>query len=100
MILFMKLFMIMIHVPQATEKAKEHLKAVLGFLDQYLKTRTFLVGERLSLADISVGCQLLALYKQVSTQTSAVRFTHPMFMTVLLLILSKFCLIHASIMST
>jgi|ERR1712002_299462 len=50
---------------QATEKAKEHLKAVLGFLDQYLKTRTFLVGERLSLADISVGCQLLALYKQV-----------------------------------
>jgi len=50
---------------QATEKAKEHLKSVLGFLNEYLKTRTFLVGERVSLADISVGCQLLALYRQV-----------------------------------
>ncbi|XP_071497662.1 elongation factor 1-gamma-like [Diadema antillarum] len=50
---------------QATEKAKGHLRAVMGFLDEYLKTRTFLVGERVTLADISVACNLLLAYRQV-----------------------------------
>lgn len=38
---------------------------MLGVLNQHLNTRTFLVGERVSLADITVVCSLLWLYKQV-----------------------------------
>merc|ERR1719244_1611557 len=50
---------------QATEQAKEEMKKVLAVLNQHLQTRTFLVGERVSLADISVACALLWAYKQV-----------------------------------
>ncbi|XP_045886584.1 elongation factor 1-gamma isoform X1 [Micropterus dolomieu] len=50
---------------QATEQAKEDVKRVLAVLNQHLNTRTFLVGERVSLADITVACSMLWLYKQV-----------------------------------
>lgn len=50
---------------QATEQAKEDVKKVLAVLNQHLNTRTFLVGERVSLADITVVCSMLWLYKQV-----------------------------------
>ncbi|XP_043538554.1 elongation factor 1-gamma [Chiloscyllium plagiosum] len=50
---------------QATEHAKEEVKKVLSILNEFLKTRTFLVGERVTLADITVVCSLLWLYKQV-----------------------------------
>ncbi|CAH2325086.1 elongation factor 1-gamma [Pelobates cultripes] len=50
---------------QATEQAKEEVKHVLAALDSHLQTRTFLVGERITLADINVVCSLLWLYKQV-----------------------------------
>ncbi|XP_074023373.1 elongation factor 1-gamma, partial [Numenius arquata] len=50
---------------QATELAKEEVRRVLGVLDAHLRTQTFLVGERVSLADITVVCALLWLYKQV-----------------------------------
>ncbi|XP_014665057.1 PREDICTED: elongation factor 1-gamma-like [Priapulus caudatus] len=50
---------------QATEEAKGHVKKALGVLDGHLKTRTFLVGERISQADISVACDLLLLYRYV-----------------------------------
>ncbi|KAJ8338439.1 hypothetical protein SKAU_G00374050 [Synaphobranchus kaupii] len=56
---------IMQYNKQATEQAKEEVKRVLAVLNQHLNTRTFLVGERVSLADISVVCSLLWLYKQV-----------------------------------
>merc|ERR1719394_1429099 len=49
----------------ATERAKEDIKAVLKTLNDHLLTRTFLVGERLSLADIAVACTMLSLYTQV-----------------------------------
>jgi len=49
----------------ATERAKEDVKAALKTLNDHLLTRTFLVGERVTLADISVACTLLSLYKQV-----------------------------------
>ncbi|XP_041468648.1 elongation factor 1-gamma-like [Lytechinus variegatus] len=61
---------------QQTEKAKESLKAVLSFLNEYLKTRTFLVGERVTLADISVGCQLLLAYRQVFDVNYRKAFVH------------------------
>merc|ERR1712024_189894 len=46
-------------------RAKEDVKAALKTLNDHLLTRTFLVGERLTLADIAVACTLLSLYKQV-----------------------------------
>ncbi|XP_061690285.1 elongation factor 1-gamma isoform X1 [Syngnathoides biaculeatus] len=50
---------------QATEQAKEDVKKLLAVLNQHLNTRTFLVGERITLADITVACSMLWLYKQV-----------------------------------
>uniref|UniRef100_A0A8C5ND85 Eukaryotic translation elongation factor 1 gamma n=1 Tax=Gouania willdenowi TaxID=441366 RepID=A0A8C5ND85_GOUWI len=50
---------------RATEQAKEDVKKVLTVLNKHLNTRTFLVGERVSLADITVVCSMLWLYKQV-----------------------------------
>ena len=58
-------FGIMHHNNQATENANEEVKRILGLLDTHLKTRTLLVGERVTLADITVVCTLLWLYKQV-----------------------------------
>merc|ERR1711981_81270 len=48
-----------------TERAKEDVKAALKCLNDHLLTRTFLVGERLTLADIAVATTMLSLYKQV-----------------------------------
>merc|ERR1711863_157404 len=49
----------------ATERAKEDVKTALKTLNDHLLTRTFLVGERLTLADIAVATTMLSLYKQV-----------------------------------
>nr|KAF6275390.1 eukaryotic translation elongation factor 1 gamma [Myotis myotis] len=49
---------IMHYNKQATETAKEDMRRILGLLDAHLKTRTFLVGERVTLADITVVCTL------------------------------------------
>ena len=51
---------------QNTERAKEDISKALQVLHQHLETRTFLVGERVSLADICVACNLLHLYQWVS----------------------------------
>merc|ERR1712025_1310609 len=48
-----------------TERSKEDIKAALKLLNDLLLTKTFLVGERISLADIAVACVMLSLYKQV-----------------------------------
>ena len=37
----------------------------MEILNNVLATRTFLVGERVTLADITVACNLLLAYKQV-----------------------------------
>ncbi|XP_031559769.1 elongation factor 1-gamma-like [Actinia tenebrosa] len=50
---------------QATDKAMEDVKKYLTILNNTLLTKTFLVGERVTLADIAVCCNLLMLYKQV-----------------------------------
>merc|ERR1712112_167448 len=49
----------------ATDRAKEDIKSAMKTLNDHLLTRTFLVGERISLADIAVACTLLNLYKHV-----------------------------------
>merc|ERR1712242_459133 len=45
--------------------AKEDIKAALKTLNDHLLTRTFQVGERVTLADIAVACTMISLYKQV-----------------------------------
>eukprot|EP00112_Aurelia_sp_Birch-Aquarium-sp1_P012904 Seg272.3 transcript_id=Seg272.3/GoldUCD/mRNA.D3Y31 product="Elongation factor 1-gamma" protein_id=Seg272.3/GoldUCD/D3Y31 len=50
---------------QEHEKAVAHIKKCLELLNNALLTRTFLVGERVTLADICVCCNLLMLFKQV-----------------------------------
>merc|ERR1712024_425455 len=46
-------------------RAKEDVKAALKTLNDHLLTRTFLVGERVTLADIAVACTMISLYKKV-----------------------------------
>jgi elongation factor 1-gamma len=50
---------------QETEKAQNHIKKCLALLNGLLETRTFLVGERVSLADIVLCCNMMMLYAQV-----------------------------------
>lgn len=49
----------------ATNKAKADIRKALEFLNKHLLTRTFLVGERISIADIVVSISLLRLYQRV-----------------------------------
>jgi elongation factor 1-gamma len=56
---------IMQYNKQQTEKAKEDIKTALSVLNSHLLTRTYLVGERITLADISVATYLVELYKLV-----------------------------------
>ncbi|KAF5302173.1 hypothetical protein FQR65_LT08597 [Abscondita terminalis] len=46
-------------------RSKEDVKAAFSVLNAHLLTRTYLVGERISLADIVVACNLLHLYTHV-----------------------------------
>jgi len=50
---------------QAAEAAKAKLHKVLTTLDSYLLSRTFLVGESVTLADIVVSVQLVPLFRLV-----------------------------------
>lgn len=50
---------------QATKKAQEDVKKVLSVLDNHLVTRTYLVGNSVSLADVVVATTLLQLYQLV-----------------------------------
>lgn len=54
--------------PAHVARAKDELKNVFEFLNNYLKTRTYLVGERLSLADISLAADLLLAYEYVADE--------------------------------
>lgn len=56
---------------KGTDKAIEDIKKCLAYLNAHLLTRTYLVGERISLADITVACNLLMLYKQVKLDGTA-----------------------------
>ncbi|XP_075260825.1 elongation factor 1-gamma-A-like [Convolutriloba macropyga] len=48
-----------------TEAAKEQLKKCLEVLNVYLTSKTFLVGERMTLADIVMCCNMRMLFTQV-----------------------------------
>merc|ERR1712212_893337 len=49
----------------STERAKEDVKKALSALNSHLLTHTYLVGERITLADITVTCTLMHLYQYV-----------------------------------
>ena len=49
----------------STERAREDLTRVMSVLNAHLLHSTFLVGERVTLADIAVACNLLLPYKYV-----------------------------------
>jgi len=51
--------------PSATQRAKGDIRKVLEILNNHLADRTFLVGERVSLADIVVATSLHRLYVRV-----------------------------------
>merc|ERR1712080_512804 len=55
---------------QDTEKAQTHLKKYLTLLNGFLETRTFLVGERVTLADITLACNMMMLYAKYWIQNS------------------------------
>ncbi|XP_072405156.1 elongation factor 1-gamma-like [Chiloscyllium punctatum] len=50
---------------QVVEHAKADIKKVLLLLNDHLHNRTYLVGEHITLADITLVCAMLGLYKQV-----------------------------------
>jgi elongation factor 1-gamma len=50
---------------QAIPTAKADIRKVLDVLNKHLQTRTFLVGERLTIADIVVSLSLIRLYERV-----------------------------------
>jgi len=54
----------------AVEQAKAELKKTCTALDDYLLTRTYLVGERITLADIVVACNFLHLYEHVCDEAN------------------------------
>lgn len=54
--------------PQNVQRAKDDLRRVFAHLNETLKTRTYLVGERLTLADICVACDLFLAYKHVADE--------------------------------
>ncbi|XP_046382644.1 elongation factor 1-gamma [Ischnura elegans] len=56
---------IMQYNKQNVERAKDDIKKALGALNSHLLHVTYLVGERITLADISVCCTLLHLYQYV-----------------------------------
>jgi len=61
---------------EATNLAKGDIRKVLTLLDDHLATRTYLVGERISLADIVVGASLVFLFKLVLDTGFRKPFTH------------------------
>ncbi|KAK9405835.1 valine-tRNA ligase [Crotalus adamanteus] len=54
---------------QGLDRAVAELQHLLGVLDSHLKLRTYLVGETMTLADVTAACSLLLPYKYVLNQT-------------------------------
>lgn len=54
--------------PAGFKKAEQDLRQVFVCVNDFLKTRTFLVGERMTLADVSLACDLLLAYRHVADE--------------------------------
>jgi len=53
------------YIKQQVDESKNELLRLLHDLDSYLLSRTYLVGERISLADIAMCCNLLPAFQHV-----------------------------------
>lgn len=53
---------------QSYNKAKNDMASALKILNQYLSTKTFLVGDSITLADIVVACTLVYPFKLVADE--------------------------------
>jgi len=51
--------------PTATQRAQQGIRKSLGFLNKHLQAKTFLVGERITIADIVVATSFFYLYQKV-----------------------------------
>jgi len=49
----------------ATERAKEDIKKAMTALNEHLLHHTYLVGERVTVADVVVACTMVSLYQNV-----------------------------------
>nr|DBA20552.1 TPA: hypothetical protein GDO54_017317 [Pyxicephalus adspersus] len=58
------------------DRAHVELQRILEVLDSHLKVRTYLVGERLSLADIAVSCCLIHPFSKVISPSTQETFTN------------------------
>jgi glutathione S-transferase len=54
-------------VPQKEDAAKAAVKTALGVLEAHLLTRTYLVGDSVTVADIIAFCNLLMGFTHVRT---------------------------------
>ena len=55
---------------------RDLLPRPLGVLDNYLSTRTYLVGERITLADLEAGGALVMLYEAVIGKETREKYPH------------------------
>ncbi|KIM24549.1 hypothetical protein M408DRAFT_75828 [Serendipita vermifera MAFF 305830] len=55
---------------------RELLPRPLGVLDKHLSTRTYLVGERITLADLEAGSALVMMYEQIIGKEQREQFPH------------------------
>lgn len=63
------------HTKNADDAKTETLR-LLNTLNEYLSARTFLVGERLSLADVATSCALLPLYQHLLEPETRKKLVH------------------------
>ena len=61
---------------EAYECAKKDMFKTMGVLDQHLLTRTYLVGNAITLADIATVCALVDLYRMVFDKETRDEFTN------------------------
>lgn len=54
--------------PAGLKKAEQDMRQVFGCLNDFLKTRTYLVGERMTLADVSLALDLMLAYNHVADE--------------------------------
>lgn len=55
---------------------RDLLPRPLGVLDKHLSTRTYLVGERITLADLEAGSALVMMYEQIVGKEQRLQFPH------------------------
>ena len=61
---------------EASRVAKDSIRACLGSLNTHLANKTFMVSQRVSLADISLATALVSVFKLVLTTADRAAFPH------------------------